>query len=233
MQVHSCLEPDIGTIAIDWPMAGIENDIRMVQDLVKFTGLSVAAMSRRIGVANTTLNRFNNGTASTRLHRDTLARLKQAWPDFPGFGAEADLPTAPALRDYVEVDILPTYAGAGGGGTGEGDVETALIPRVLIEDVLRGKAADFLLIDIRGDSMEPDFRHGDQLLVDRRDRSWTQPGPFAIWDGEYEEYVVKNLERAEGGQVRIFSSNTKYSPRLISSEETRVIGRPVWFGRRL
>src|SRR3546814_19805213 len=62
-----------------------------------------------------------------------------------------------------------SFAGMGGGGTGEGDRETALISRTLIEDDLRAKPADLLLIDVRGDSMMPDFLHGDQILVDKRE----------------------------------------------------------------
>lgn len=145
----------------------------------------------------------------------------------------ADLPVAPPEQAYVPVEVLPTYGGAGGGGTGDGDRETALVPRALIVDVLRGKPADFLLINVRGDSMEPDFHHGDQILVDQRDRSPAQPGPFALWDGEWGEYVVKNVERAQDGHVRIFSSNSKYREVIVESEQTRIIGRPVWFGRRL
>lgn len=137
--------------------------------------------------------------------------------------------------DYVRVNVLPTFAGMGGGGTGDdpGVEEKALIPRVLVEDMLRGRAKDFLLIRVRGDSMEPDFRHGDELLIDQRDQSPSQPGPFALWDGEWGEYVVKNVERLADGQVRIFSSNSKYTSAALASEQTRIIGRPVWFGRRL
>lgn len=135
--------------------------------------------------------------------------------------------------DYVDVAVLPTFAGMGGGGTGDGDAATALISSSLIHHELRGKPSDFLLINVRGDSMEPDFRHGDQLLVDTRDTSPAQPGPFALWDGEWGEYVVKNVERAEGGRVRMFSTNTKYAPSEIDHEATRIIGRPVWFARRL
>lgn len=138
-----------------------------------------------------------------------------------------------STRDYLPVAILPTYVGAGGGGTGDGDEEHALVPRSLIEGELRGTPNDFVLITLRGDSMEPDFRHGDQLLCDKRDRSPAQPGPFAIWDGEWGEYVLKNIERIEGGRVRMFSSNPKYSPVEIQHDETKIIGRPVWCGRRL
>lgn len=147
------------------------------------------------------------------------------------FGPE--IPEEASVGSYVEVEVLPTYAGAGGGGTGEGDRALALIPRSLIVDELKGKASDFLLIDVRGDSMEPDFHHGDQILIDRRDTSTAQPGPFALWDGEWGEYVVKNVERVAAGEVRIFSSNAKYTAVICVSEQTRIIGRPVWFGRRL
>lgn len=147
------------------------------------------------------------------------------------FGDE--LPTEPSAGSYVEIEVLPTFAGMGGGGSGDGDRAVALVPRSLIVDELKGHPSDFLLVDVRGDSMEPDFRHGDQILIDRRDISTAQPGPFALWDGEWGEYVVKNVERMAAGEVRIFSSNTKYTAAICESESTRIIGRPVWFGRRL
>src|SRR3546814_4193005 len=96
------------------------------------------------------------------------------YPDFPGWNnEEPDLPAAQADRSYLPVEVLPSFAGMGGGGTGEGDRETALISRTLIEDDLRAKPADLLLIDVRGDSMMPDFLHGDQILVDKRSEEHT------------------------------------------------------------
>lgn len=150
-----------------------------------------------------------------------------------GIHNQPDLPLVDPGIEYVPVEVLPTFGGMGGGGNGDGDVEIALIPRALIVDVLRGQPSDFLLINVRGDSMEPDFHHGDQILIDRRDTSPAQPGPFALWDGEWGEYVVKNVERSRSGEVRIFSSNGKYSAESAPAESTRIIGRPVWFGRRL
>lgn len=135
--------------------------------------------------------------------------------------------------DYLPIEVLPTYAGMGGGGTGDGERDTALIPRSLIVHELRGRPENFLLVNVRGDSMEPDFRHGDQILIDRRDISPSQPGPFALWDGEWGEYVIKNVERLPGGEVRIFSTNPKYTGVHTPADTTKIMGRPVWFGRRL
>ena len=136
-------------------------------------------------------------------------------------------------RDYIPVEVLPSFAGMGGGGSGEGDVGTGLVPRRLVEDELRAKPSDMLLIDVRGDSMEPDFQHGDQILIDRRDTDPLQPGSFALWDGD--GYVVKLVERVpqRRGWYRIFSANNRYTPYEVNADEIRIMGRPVWFARRL
>jgi len=139
----------------------------------------------------------------------------------------------PERGSYVEVEVLPTYAGMGGGGTGEGDREVALISGRLVREDLRASPSDLLLINVRGDSMEPDFHQGDQILIDKRDRDPGQPGPFALWDGD--GYVVKLVEQAQGrrGKYRIFSSNERYTPYEVNEDEIKIMGRPVWFARRL
>lgn len=180
-------------------------------------------------------NKISKVRAGERQFRGTELIRALKWLSSIEEGREvaSDLPDDDPRVEYVEVEVLPTFAGMGGGGTGDGDRAMALVPRALIVDVLRGRPSDFLLIDVRGDSMEPDFRHGDQILVDKRDVSPAQPGPFALWDGDWGEYVVKNVERVRSGEVRIFSSNPKYSQEAAPAEATRIIGRPVWFGRRL
>jgi phage repressor protein C with HTH and peptisase S24 domain len=150
-----------------------------------------------------------------------------------GFVEKPDIPEASPGRDYLPVEILPSYAGMGGGGTGEGDIEHALLPRRLIEDELHAQPADLLMIEARGGSMEPDFQHGDQILIDKRDRNPVQPGAFALWDGD--GYVVKFVERVprQAGRYRIFSADTRLSSFEVEADEITIMGRPVWFGRRL
>lgn len=194
-------------------------------------GLTQRALAEAIEIEENKISKIKGGTRQLKAV-EILKAL--SWLDEQErLGKNVDTRPDDAQIDYVQVEVLPTYAGMGGGGTGEGDVELALVPRALVEDILRGKPSDFLLINVRGDSMEPDFRHGDQLLIDKRDTSPAQPGPFALWDGEWGEFVVKNVERSHNGDVRIFSSNPKYSAVIVSTEQTRIIGRPVWFGRRL
>lgn len=172
------------------------------------------------------------GKASRQIKAHEIAPLLELINKYErDAGEHAHIP-ATTVPTYVEVEVLPTYAGMGGGGSGEGDRATALLPRSLVEDQLRAKAADLLLIDVRGDSMEPTFQQGDQVLVDRRDRNPRQPGPFALWfdDG----YVLKNVEIIrKTGKMRIFSNNAAYSDDEADPEEVTVMGRPVWFARSL
>jgi phage repressor protein C with HTH and peptisase S24 domain len=213
---------------------GIAADAQLIKSLIEWSNLTANAVARRANLAASTINRHANGTATTRLGRDTINKLRNAFPDFPGFNAlRPDLPSAPRIQDYLPVRIFPSYAGMGGGGTGEGDEETGLVPRHLIENEFRGRPDDFQLINVRGDSMEPLFRHDDQLLVDLRDRNPIQPGPFAIFDGD--AYLVKLVERVPGkrGYYRIFSANERYSESEVEETETTIMGRPVWFARRL
>ncbi|MGL4573565.1 MAG: LexA family transcriptional regulator [Burkholderiaceae bacterium] len=211
----------------------MDSDKELIAALVDWAGKSASEVARDAGLAVSTLTRPLNHPVKYRLSFSTLAKLRERYPSFPGFGSLPDLPPEDTARDYMQVEILPTFAGMGGGGNGDGDVVTALVPRYLIEDVFRGRPSDFRLVRTRGDSMEPDFRHDDEVLIDLRDKSPTQPGPFAVWDGD--GHVLKNIERTNEG-LRLFPSNReKYNEAVIHAErdDFYIMGRAIWFARRL
>lgn len=234
LQEHSCNSIANRIFASPFRMDGNEKDRALIQSLSDWAKMSPSEVARKAGLAVSTLTRPLNQPVKYSLSRPTLEKLRAKYPTFPGWAnEEPDLPDSDPNVAYVPIEVLPTYAGMGGGGTGDGDTEMALVPRYLIEQVFRGQPSDFVLIRVRGNSMEPTFHHDDELLVDKRDRSPTQPGPFAIWDAEWGEYLVKNVERLQGGRVRLFPSNSEFSAVEVQHEETRILGRPVWFGRRL
>lgn len=134
------------------------------------------------------------------------------------------------VQAYVSVEVLPTYGGMGGGGTADDMRRRALLPRTLVEDELHAKPEDILVIDCRGDSMEPKFMQGDQIVIDRRDCNPVQPGPFALRDGDY--YVVKYVEKV-GAKLRLFSPNSIFTETLADPDTVEIMGRPVWFARRV
>jgi phage repressor protein C with HTH and peptisase S24 domain len=211
-----------------------------LRELLDRRGVTPRALSLAIGGNPYIVRDILNGK-SANPRSDTIAKMAAelgvALDELlPGaelhMGNTPDLPETDPSSDYVAVEVLPTFAGMGGGGTGDGDLETALVSRRLVADELRARPVDLLLINVRGNSMEPLFRHGDQLLVDRRDRSPTQPGPFALL---YEDgYVVKNVEWIERRTLlRVSSANHEFAPETLAPDEITILGRPVWFARRL
>jgi len=135
----------------------------------------------------------------------------------------------------VDIKLLPTFAGLGAGGTGEGDEGYVSFSRDLIENELRALPEALLAIVAEGNSMEPDFRGGDQILVDTRRKGLAQPGAFCLWD--LDGHVIKYLERipnTDPPRVRIISANDGlYPPAERLVEEVNIIGKVVWFGRRV
>lgn len=199
-------------------------------------GRSQSALAKFLNFSSPAIvNRMTKGERKISAHEADLIR---AYLESTAVGAGLNMSNMPSLPlvdpalDYLAVEVLPTYAGMGGGGTGDADKVVALLPRTLVEDELKAKPADLLVINVRGNSMEPVFFHGDQLVIDRRDTRPTQPGPFALLyaDG----YVVKNVEvlRAKG-KLRIFSTNPIYTDDEEDPESVTIMGRPVWFARRL
>jgi len=230
---QSCYTSRSGSFANPCAMFNEQSDKQLIEDLIEWTGLSASAIAKKAKLAVTTLTRPAHMDVNHKLSLPTIAKLRSTFPDFPGWGGEADAQIEVNDRAYLPVAVLPSFAGMGGGGSGEGDLPTALISRALIEDELRANPSDLLVIDVRGDSMEPDFKHGDQILIDRRDRDPRQPGSFALFDGD--GYVIKLVERVPGkrGYYRVFSANPRYSEYEIEEEEHTIMGRPVWFARRL
>lgn len=133
----------------------------------------------------------------------------------------------------VLIERLPTFAGAGGGGTGEEERQLVVFSRDIINEI-GAKPEDLLLIEIEGDSLAPEYLSGDKMLANKRKVSLAQPGAFCLWDGD--GYVVKYLEKVPGSdppRVRVISGNPRYSTfeRLI--DEITIMGRIEWFARRV
>ena len=206
-------------------------DSDWLKERMEAQGMRQVDLAEALGITQDKVTKSLAGTR--RWQANETIKLLTMFGGHSDSSKHPDIPPAGHETAYVDVNVLPSFAGMGGGGNGDGAQIVAKLPRDLIEIQLRGRAHDFELIDVRGDSMEPDFYHGDQILVDRRDRDPRQPGPFALWDDD--GYVVKLVERVPGrrGWLRVFSANPRYSAYEIEESEATIRGRPVWFARRI
>lgn len=143
--------------------------------------------------------------------------------------------TAAALAPIPELDVR---ALAGGGAIPDLADPQAMIAEWQIPfDFLRSHThaapASLRIIRVHGDSMVPDFRPGERVLVNTDDRLPSPPGVFIVWDGF--GLVIKRLEvipYSEPATVRLISANADYAVYERPLEDVtvngRVIGRWQW-----
>lgn len=132
---------------------------------------------------------------------------------------------------YFEVPKVRARLCAGGGSfETEGQVEGYYSFR---SDWLnmRGNPANMVLMEVIGNSMEPEIKEGDMVLIDESRTDVLSGGIYAV--GVEDTVMVKRVERLPGTLV-LRSDNTDYSPIHLSGDElnnVRVIGKILWASR--
>jgi len=97
----------------------------------------------------------------------------------------------------------------------------------------KGNPARMVLMDVVGNSMEPEIRHGDMVLIDQGQDAVLAHAVYAV--GLEDTVLVKRVEKRPGSLV-LLSDNRDYAPIVLSGDELealRVIGRVLWVGREL
>lgn len=161
-------------------------------------------------------------------------------------GEHQDTPSTSASQTVIEIDVRGGMGGGGEGGVeytpdGNGGLQAGDavagswdFPPEYLRHELRVTPDQTRIIEVQGDSMEPTLRSGDRVMVDLRDNRPTPPGLFCVWDGF--GVVVKRIEHipnTDPPRLRISSDNTNHREYERTAEEVRIIGRIVWFARRL
>jgi phage repressor protein C with HTH and peptisase S24 domain len=135
-----------------------------------------------------------------------------------------------------DVTLVPVYNVEAGAGPGrivdlEEHIATlAFSQRYLSEMNARGR--DLAAIRIRGDSMEPTLRDNDIVLIDRTRTSLDDDGLFVLRFGE-----ALHCKRVGRGRsrltVQVISDNRIYPPVEMDRSDIEVIGRVLWYGRKV
>jgi len=132
---------------------------------------------------------------------------------------------------YLEVPKVRARLSAGGGSfETESQVEGYYSFRA---DWLRtrGNPANMVLMEVVGNSMEPELKEGDMVLIDESRSDVLSGSIYAV--GVEDTVMVKRVERLPGTLV-LRSDNMDYSPIHLSGDEldnVRVIGKVLWSSR--
>ena len=83
-------------------------------------------------------------------------------------------------------------------------------------------------MDVSGNSMEPELKDGDMVLIDRSRTEMPAGAIYAV--GVDEAIMVKRIEKQPNALV-LHSDNPRYAPVFLRGDEAagvRIIGRVIW-----
>jgi len=195
---------------------------------------SQAELAAMLGVHRSAVTQAKKKDAVPKAWVLAVSRRAGVDPDWLEFGTGASRGGGqPEASAYLAVPKVRARLSAGGGSfeTG-GEVEEYYSFR---RDWLRrkGQPGSMVLMDVVGNSMEPEIRHGDMALIDQ---SQTGVVAYAIYAVGVEDTVlIKRLEKRPGA-LALLSDNHDYAPIVLAGDALdalRIIGRVLWLGREL
>lgn len=97
----------------------------------------------------------------------------------------------------------------------------------------KGNVSQMVLMDVTGDSMLPDIKNGDMVLIDQGKTDILAYGYYAV--GVEDAIYIKEL-RTKPGQLILHSLNKEYEDIIVDTtieqlSPVRIIGRVIWWCR--
>lgn len=199
-----------------------------------------SALARLVGVSSQAVNQWCRGETQPRGKRlEKIAQVlgvpvasllgHDSEPPRPGNNSEV-ISSKDGIADLIikEVDIAagagnPTYADP----YNEVTAEKWVIPRKFLSSFVKD-TENLRIISVSGESMSPEYKHGDKVLVDISHKTPSPPGVYVVWDGY--GVVIKRLEALAGKNppsIRLSSANTLYADYECSAEDLIVFGKVV------
>lgn len=101
-----------------------------------------------------------------------------------------------------------------------------------LAEMTSARGRDLAAIRVRGDSMEPTLLDDDMVLIDRTKTSLDYDGMFVLRFGE--ALHVKRVGRGRTRTtVQVISDNRIYPPVEMDRAEIEVVGKVLWYGRKV
>lgn len=135
-------------------------------------------------------------------------------------------------------NLIPVYDVSASAGHGvivdyEAIAYSLAFPSDYLRHVTKSDPRNLQIISVKGDSMHPTLHDGDLVMLDRSKTSLNYDGLFVLLYGD--ALHVKRASRASlPGRVLIVSDNrTIYPPQEYAAEDVTVIGKVIWYGRKV
>jgi len=203
-----------------------KNRQRLLAMVDSHPSYDLAGLSRLLGKNHAYLHQYFWKGSPRELREKDLRTLLQA--------LDGQLP-APETPQAIRIPQYSFRAGMGGGGviSDEGEADYLALPRTYLEQ-MQLVSADLITIEVEGDSMSPTLESGDRIMINRNDKNPASGGVFAIHDSD--ALVVKRVERIPATnpvRLKLISDNPNHGTYDVPADETNILGRVVWYARKL
>lgn len=152
-----------------------------------------------------------------------------------GYSPETWKARIPGARPEIDVRLGAGEGSVGqmlsissnGGMSGHRVVAEWVLPETFLKGVIEANAAQTIVMEIVGDSMQPTYQPGDRVLVDLTQTRLVADTVYAISDG-FSEPQIKRLQRVPFSQpprVRIISDNPALQTDEVELDRVHIIGR--------
>ncbi len=133
-------------------------------------------------------------------------------------------------------EVVPKVKARLSAGDGSFDVDQKISEYYSFQKIWlrkKGNPKDMVLMDIAGNSMEPELKDGDTVLIDGSKNEILAGAIYAV--GVEDTVLIKRVEKLPNKLVLI-SDNEKYSPTYITGDDinrVRVLGKIIWICREM
>jgi phage repressor protein C with HTH and peptisase S24 domain len=195
---------------------------------------SQASLAKTLSISRAAITQAKKNDSIPIKWITELSRLFNVNPDWLEKGIGSKVLSQNIYHEiFLQVPKIKARLSAGGGSfETEPDIKEYYSFR---KDWLskKGNARDMVLMDIFGNSMEPELKEGDTVLIDQSQKAVLAGAIYAV--GFDDTIVVKRLEKRPKELV-LLSENERYPMMRFRDEEmdnVRIIGKVIWVCREM
>ena len=189
------------------------------------------ALAQRLGIHESMLYRYIKG--ENALSAPLLLAIAEAGGvSLEWLGSGKGVAPATLLREPGSGAYAAAYTPAP--NNDKAAAPTLAFDAAWLSQLCGARGDELCLIEMRGEAMEPTLRAGDLLLIDRRVGRIAEDGLYAVQLQEGVE--IKRVQKRAAGSVLLSGDNPCFQSLTLTRaavKNIKLLGRVVWFGRRL
>lgn len=159
-------------------------------------------------------------------------KVSANWILFGGDPARVENGDEDSSSSLVPVFDVQASAGFGSLVDYEEQTHSLAFPPDYLRKLTAGSPKDLIIISAKGDSMEPTLLDDDVVLVDTSKTHMGYEGMFVLRHND--TLLVKRAGMAaRSGYVNLISDNKAYPPVEARLSDLTVVGKVLWYGRKV